>query len=122
MTYSITVDFESTTGLVVKNFLDSFIIDWTTVLSDGHAQWSKRYMHQCLVFDSKMWIIGGLGGNNLNDVYSSPDGITWTTVLSDGHSQWSGRYGHQCLVFDSKMWIIGGYSIGGNLNDVILTR
>jgi hypothetical protein len=64
-----------------------------------------------------MWIIGGYNVDNLNDVYSSPDGITWTRVLSDGHAQWSRRFRHQCLVFDSKMWIIGGYSVD-NLNDV----
>jgi len=114
-TYSIVVSFDGTAGGFVKNFLDSFIIDWTTFLANGHSQWSKRQYHQCLVFADKMWIIGGYAYSN--DVLSSSDGITWTTVLADGHSQWSRRFSHQCIVFDSKMWIIGGYD-GAYLNDV----
>ena len=114
-TYSIVVSFDGTAGGFVKNFLDSFIIDWTTVLANGHSQWSKRQYHQCLVFADKMWIIGGYAYSN--DVLSSSDGITWTTVLADGHSQWSQRHAHQCIVFADKMWIIGGND-GSNLNDV----
>ena len=116
-TYSIVVDFDSSTGGFVKNFLDSFVIDWTEVLADGHSQWSQRYLHQCVVYDSKIWIIGGYNGSNFNDVYSSTDGSTWTTVLADGHSQWSQRRSHQCVVHDSKIWIIGGNAIS-YFNDV----
>jgi len=101
------------TGGFVKNFLDSFIVDWTEVLADGHSQWSGRRYHQCVVHDSKIWIIGGegQGGICFNDVYSSTDGSTWIEVLADGHGQWSKRRVHQCVVHDSK---IGGYY----LNDV----
>jgi hypothetical protein len=71
-TYSIVVDFNSTTGGFVKNFLDSFIVDWTEVLADGHSQWSKRRFHQCVVHDSKIWIIGGYDSvNSFNDVWNN---------------------------------------------------
>jgi hypothetical protein len=44
------------------------------------AGWSARYGHQSLVYDEKLWIMGGLStdanGGPKNDVWSSSDGIT----------------------------------------------
>ncbi len=55
-TYSITVDFESTTGGFVKNFLDSLITQWTQATASASS--SKRAYHTSVVFDNKMWVIG----------------------------------------------------------------
>ena len=60
---------------------------WTS--TDG-AAWTAvpqvapvpaRYGARALVFDGKLWILGGYGGDlgtQLNDVWSSTDGATWT--------------------------------------------
>ena len=112
--YTITVDFDSTTGGFVRNFLDSLIIQWTRATAS--ASFSKRRVHTSVVFDNKMWVIGGYNGSsNLNDVWYSSDGATWTQATAS--ASFSGRSIHTSVVFDNKMWVIGGYDTA-NLNDV----
>ena len=90
----------------------------STVVTEN-AAFIGRFDHSTLVFDDKIWVIGGYNyngsANRLNDVWYSEDGITWTEATSS--AAFSGRYGHSTLVFDNKMWVIGGYD-GGRLNDV----
>jgi len=90
---------------------------WSTVLSEGHGQFTARRQHTLLVYDNKMWIIGGFidPATSLNDVYSSPDGVTWTQETAS--AAFSARSGHASLVYDNKMWVLGG-SDGARKNDV----
>ena len=74
----------------------------------GNADWSVRESHTSLVYDNKMWVIGGNDGNRKNDVWYSIDGINW--VQATASAAWSGRDDHTSLVYDNKMWVIGGYS------------
>ena len=111
--YTITVDFDSTTGGFVRNFLDSLIIQWTRATAS--ASFSKRRVHTSVVFDNKMWVIGGYDTANLNDVWYSSDGATWTQATPSA-SFYTRAY-HTSAVFDNKMWVIGGYN-GSYLNDV----
>ncbi len=91
----------------------------------GSDEFSPRRAHQSLVYDATddgtddptMWVIGGQdsGGDNLNDVWSSPDGVTWTEVVADGTAPWLQRRYHTSHVFDhdgngDKMYIIAGRS------------
>ena len=71
------------------------------------AAFEARAAHTSVVFDNKMWILGGLNrGGSLNDVWWSIDGITWNqSTASAGFSQ---RYGHASVVFDNKMWVVAG--------------
>ena len=114
--YTITVDFDGTTGGFVRNFLDSLIIQWTQATAS--ASFSTRRGHTSVVFNNKMWVIGGYtGSSNLNDVWYSSDGATWTRATAS--ASFSKRRHHTAVVFDNKMWVIGGYDNGGaNLNDV----
>jgi hypothetical protein len=61
-----------------------------------------------LVYDGKMWIMGGFDSSfdSLNDVWSSPDGINWTEITNE--AGWSLRHGASAVVYDDKMWIMGG--------------
>ncbi len=60
--------------------------------------------HQVVVFDDKMWVLGG-SGDGTTLVQSSPDGIDWTVeaplpaALSN----------HASVVFLGKIWVIGGF-------------
>jgi len=115
--YTITVDFESTIGGFVKNFLDSLIISsWTR--ATANASFSGRRGHASVVFDNKMWVIGGqdTGGAYRNDVWYSSDGATWTQATAS--ASFSKRFYHTSVVFDNKMWVIGGYNNSVNFNDV----
>jgi dihydrofolate reductase len=88
-------------------------VTWTTATDS--AKFSARSGHQSVVFDEKMWLIGGTDGNYLNDVWNSSDGKTWELVTNN--PEFKARRSHQLVVFDEKMWVIGGYE-GEYLSDV----
>jgi len=79
------------------------------------AEWSSRQYHTSVVFDNKIWVIGGYDGSCRNDVWYSTNGINW--ICATNSAQWSPRCGHTSVVFDNKMWVIGGYN-DNNRNDV----
>ena len=82
-------------------------MNWKLVTQN--APWADRDTPVSLVFDNKMWIIGG---GVRRDVWSSADGKNWTLIT--GQAPWVGRKGNGGLVFDGEMWIFGGM----DLNDV----
>jgi hypothetical protein len=65
-----------------------------------------------LMYDGRLWIVGG--GNN-NDVWYSTSGSSWTQIT--GAAPWAGRIYHVGVVHDDRMWIAAGTS-GNMLNDV----
>ncbi|WP_396591135.1 hypothetical protein [Allomuricauda sp. R78024] len=84
-----------------------------------------RQYHSTVVFDDKIWMIGGQlngGESEVNSVWSSTDGATWTAENPVGES-FSKRYGHTSVVFDNKIWVIGGFEYGSSTykNDVWYT-
>jgi hypothetical protein len=72
-----------------------------------------------VVFDSKMWLLGGSVTNSVytNDVWCSTNGADWTRVKDS--APWSPRC-PEAVVFDNKIWVVGGWRdyTGGGLNDV----
>jgi hypothetical protein len=88
---------------------------WVRATAD--AGWPGRgIIHGKVVFDDKMWILGGglyfmpgiLNETYYNDVWSSPDGIHWTRILK--HAPWLSRMHHSIEVFDNKMWVMAGHN------------
>jgi len=65
------------------------------------------YQHSCIVFDNKMWVIGGRGPSNQRShaVFSSSDGSTWTNVFENSDVI---PHNSSAVVYDNRMWIIGG--------------
>ncbi len=88
-------------------------ISWTKLTNS--AGWSARYGHSSVVFNGKMWVLGGYDGSSKNDVWSSADGSTWTRATNS--ARWLARGFHSSVVFNNKMWVLGG-SDGSNKNDV----
>jgi len=82
-------------------------VNWTETSTSGPL-WTPRAMASGLVYDGKMWIMGGFDSSfdSLNDVWSSPDGINWTEVTNE--AGWSLRHGASAVVYDDKMWVMGG--------------
>lgn len=78
------------------------------------ADFSPRAWHTSVVFNNKIWVIGGYNGDGtlnggtdfFNDIWSSVDGISWT--LETANAGFSARYDHSSVVFDNKLWVIGG--------------
>ena len=82
------------------------------------AAFSPREGHTSLLFDSRMWVIGGgtYGPPYGHDVWYSTNGKDW--FLATGEAGFIGRKFHASVIFDNKMWVIGGYNGSNNLNDV----
>ncbi len=83
--------------------------DWEQVTAD--AGFTSRDWHGAVVFQDRMWIIGGLhrsaacSETYLSDVWSSADGVEWRLEAED---VFPARGGHATAVFDEKIWVIGG--------------
>lgn len=98
------------------------IIDPTEHEGEGDDIWSPRHSHSSLVYDGKIWVLGGIDGQNqanyLSEVWSAAldgDTLNWTKTTAP----WPGRGGHTSAVFDNKIWLLGGARDGLNyLRDV----
>jgi hypothetical protein len=97
--------------------------EWKLELAS--APWSKRAHGQAIVFDNKLWIMGG-GHRSpkpipTNDVWCSEDGVKWT--LATGSAGWKPRLWFSTVVYRDRMWVIGGWSEEkGNFGDVWYSR
>ena len=77
-------------------------------LATANANWPARFRYTSLVYDNKVWVMGGTDGTNYkNDVWYSIDGANWNCTTAN--ATWSPREGHTSVVYDNKMWIIGGH-------------
>lgn len=89
---------------------------FTKMLSN--APWGVRYNYTVVVWNNKLWLIGGLGeGKAYSDIWASFDGYLWVPVLNN--APFGQRYGHACIVYNNMLWVIGGndWTTGGE-NDV----
>jgi hypothetical protein len=93
---------------------------WTCATES--APWGPRTTQGSVVFDGRMWVLGGClvcgpPESYANDVWHSTDGADWTRLVDS--APWSRRC-PEAVVFDNKMWVLGGWSnsTGGALNDV----
>jgi hypothetical protein len=81
------------------------------------AGWSPRALHQAVVLNDKMWVLGG--GNYQptwqvrNDVWCSEDGANWTRVLEN--APWQPRIWFSTVVYRDRMWVLGGSTHGNKL-------
>jgi len=110
--YNANIDLTSSPGDITLDFNNP---SWTK--ATAAAGWSARYGHTAVVYDNKMWVMGGhYGAVSKNDVWYSTDGVTWTQATAA--AGWSARTWHESIVFDNKMWVMGGYYGGVPKNDV----
>lgn len=90
--------------------------DWTHVNKNNPVPWGPRALHHTLVFNDKIWVMGGqtmpqfapAAEHFYNDIWNSTDGVNWTQVQTEG-DMWSprGQIGNS-VVFNGRMWILGG--------------
>lgn len=94
-------------------------VTWNTALDNnpnnhlngvGNRMWTSRYSQASVVFNNKMWILGGAGtadgAGRGNDVWWSEDGVNWNEATA--HAAWSSRYTHSAISFNNKIWVMGG--------------
>ena len=97
--------------------------EWRCVTEQ--AAFAARDGAGALVFQNKMWLLGGWNpGDKVHfplicnsEVWSSTDGATWT--LENPQAPWEGRHTAGYVVHDDRMWIVGGDCNQGHYqNDV----
>jgi concanavalin A-like lectin/glucanase superfamily protein len=83
-------------------------LNWTLVTI---APWERRHNAGYVVFDDKMWIVGGdrETGHYQNDVWCSSDGVNWQEVTAS--VPWANRATQYVLEFDEQIWLMGGQQI-----------
>jgi hypothetical protein len=91
----------STSGAVRDVWYSTNGSVWTQGAQPG---WSAKRYHKMLVYDNKMWVIGGW--DNQRDVWYTTNGSTWTRATAT--ASWSARISFSAEVFDNKMWVFGG--------------
>ena len=98
-------------------------INWTEEIKEEDSPWKQRYGLESVVFNDKLWVLGGYGWhedinlyNEFNDVWSSEDGVEWTEVTHT--AAWPVRSDFGCFVYDDKIWILGGNDSDIYYNDV----
>ena len=89
---------------------------WTHVNKSHDVPWGPRALHYTLVFDDKIWVMGGQTMPKMapapevfhRDVWNTTDGIRWVPVRPK-EPYWSARgmIGGN-VVFKGRMWILGG--------------
>ena len=74
----------------------------------GAAGWSPRMGHAVLVFDNRIWVMGGRDfANPLNDVWAyDPTTSKWDCVQSE--AEWGPRCLFRPTVFNNQIWLFGG--------------
>ena len=80
-------------------------IEWVNRLDN--APWRRRDSPGEVVFDGKMWILGGFTPERVNDVWFSEDGEHWTEATSD--NIWPIRHEPACLAFKGSIWLMGEF-------------
>ena len=103
-------------------------ISWTASTPANAAdRWSKRERIGAVVFNGKLWVIGGnpyppFGNTNspgapIKDVWSSSDGTSWTQV--NAAPPFVARTNPAVFVYKNKIWVVGGMDASKNyLNDI----
>lgn len=83
-------------------------VSWTRVKDS--AGFTPRENHSAVVFDNKMWIMGGQDtrkvAKTLGDTWYSADGANW--VLANA-TAFPPRVYHKSVVTSGKIWIVGGF-------------
>lgn len=89
---------------------------WSYANKGKPVPWGPRVLHYTLVFDDRIWVMGGqslpqIGGGKeifYRDIWTTTDGINWTQVKPQ-EPFWPqrGMIGGN-VVFKDRMWILGG--------------
>ncbi|MDF1745336.1 MAG: LamG domain-containing protein [Gimesia sp.] len=89
---------------------------WNYVNKGKPVPWGPRVLHYTLVFNDRIWVMGGqslpqIGGGKevfYRDIWNTTDGINWTQVTPQ-EPFWPqrGMIGGN-VVFKDRMWILGG--------------
>ena len=95
--------------------------DYEWICVTENAAFAGRDGAGALVFQDKMWLLGGWNpGDKVNfpiicnsEVWCSIDGETWIEVNEE--APWEGRHTAGYAVHDGRMWIVEGTATRGTI-------
>jgi hypothetical protein len=92
----------------------------TWIPATGSASFSPRSAHGSIVFEEKLWVVGGAGDTSgkirYNDVWYSSDGKEW--ILKAGSTAFSPRFAFTLLNAEDRLLLIDGSDSDVVLNDI----
>jgi hypothetical protein len=89
-------------------------VDW--VESTDSVPWSNLAVHAAVVYEDKIWVMGGWAQGSLSsDVWTYEKTVGWTHIT--GAAPWGPRWHHDAVVFDGKIWLFGGASSTPDWNE-----
>ncbi len=89
-------------------------INWQ--LERKSAEFPPVSLHTTVVFNDRLWLIGGSTADGFNQqVWSTSNGVEWEA--SDVTEGLLPRSGHAVTVRDGKLWLAGGWNGTRHLND-----
>lgn len=101
-------------------------INFTLHETGGDSRWSVRERINAVVFDGKLWVVGGNAypsfgnlnatGTPYNDVWNSTDGITWSQVTEG--AAFTARSNPALFVHNDKLYLIGGLAGSTYYNEI----
>lgn len=106
--------------LYKREILNPSLLTWQEVTTT--AAWFPRDSHAAVVYKDKIWLMGGLNGNDyvispgtveygkaphFSDIWYSEDGLNWNLVTDK--APWGKRRSIQAVVFQDKIWVIPGW-------------
>ena len=115
---------------MVKGYTTKVGDTWASLSS--LAAFSPRDSYNSIVFDDKIWIIGGYDGDFVqsyenetsfipstfkNDIWYSPDAVNWYIATQHPIFEFRSNYASASCVFDNKIWITGGRQVDNYYND-----
>ena len=94
------------TAKFLGQFANGSTVQGMTIVSPQHPTSFAPSGHASVVYNNKMWVIGGFDSNGVSDaVYSSSNGETWTPPT--GHYPFR-LQDSAAAVFNNKIWVTGG--------------
>lgn len=94
--------------------------NWTQ--ATANAPWGERGYHASVVFDNKMWVMGGRYGDNwddTNDIWYSTNGVSWTQAI--GTAAWppiNSGDGLGVFTLNDELWMIGNNDVWKSSNGI----
>lgn len=113
--------------------LDLENLEWKKV--DFNIPWSGRDAHWTVLFQNKIWLMGGVEGGEIDtknpeyekiphksDIWVTDNGKNWQLITEK--APWGERRSAGVVVFQNKIWLMGGWEkiSGETKNDVWVTE
>jgi hypothetical protein len=100
----------STDGRTWKKIKPNTFLDGSF---DPAQDWEGRHSTGYVVFEEKIWIIGGDAnqGSHQSDIWNSKNGVDWTLVNDGRNLPWKPRALHLTFVFNNRIFVVGGQTM-----------